>query len=115
MRALVVVGTADIKPQTVGDIRAHTLPVRQEPKYEIRKVEVLACHDVAQHRGLVDVHAHAHVIKVLRLLDVVGDSGGVVEFEHAEVDLDVASLRRDRQHGPVLAVKTDQFVEVQSR
>jgi hypothetical protein len=50
---------------------------------------------------------------VLGLLDVIGDLAAVVEFEHTEVDLDVASPRRDRQRGPVFAMKPDQVVEVQ--
>ena len=70
---------------------------------------------MAQHRSAHRVHAHADLEPVGRLLPIPGECSVGRAVDQAEVDLDLASVDRNRRVGLLLAMVGQQAAEAQGR
>src|SRR5829696_3015480 len=106
-RPLVFSDRPDVEPDSRPGVRHDLAPLGEHRLDYVGEVEA-ALRNQLEDLRVIDIDAHADVEPHGRLLDVLLDEP-IVGLDHAEVDVDLLAVRRDRQPTLVPAVKAHQL------
>src|ERR1039458_794429 len=109
----IIVRTPDIEPKTREGPGTYLFLRADQLQHKIRKIEILAWLDKAQHSRFVDINTHADIVAIFRFFAITRHAMIISKLKQAKVDFDHSPMRCNGKRRLLAPMKRNKLVKIQ--